>query len=119
MELREYITQTLTDIMGGILDAQAEYDHVSESGPLINPKGGYHPTEGVIAFEWTDKYSNPLVQMIDYEILVEVDKEKEGKSKLGVVTGILNVGGEGKVASRTGEANRLKFSVPVVFPQMG
>ncbi len=119
MELREYISITLTDIIGGIEDAQEEIKQ-SESrknkGTLINPKGAFLDKGNIQTFVHSISAPQRIVERIEFEVLVELEAGEEGKVGIGVFSGVLGIGGQAKLEDKSTEANRLKFSIPVVFP---
>jgi hypothetical protein len=56
-------------------------------------------------------------QSIDFDVVVTVSESEKAKASLGVLTGVLGFGTQAQVESGNVIANRIKFSVPVIFPE--
>lgn len=107
MNLREFVKDTLEEIVRGVQDAQS-----SEVGENISPAarsagsniGVYVARKGNIAFT------------VNFDVAVTVSEsaDAEGGGKVTVLAA--NVGG--KLTSNTSEktVTRLQFGVPVTFP---
>ncbi len=86
-ELKEFVTQSLTNIMQGVSDAQ---ELTKNTRAIVNPKVESPATPGGALYKGGSSIGGYLVQMIDFDVIVEAGYNKD------------NVG--------------IKFSVPVVFP---
>jgi hypothetical protein len=109
MELKNFVSQTLQEIISGIKDAQ---NSGIEEGGTINPpdqRGGNstyaHGLNG-----------NPI-QNIDFDIAVTVIEGKETKGGIGVFTGSVGLGTQGRSDTSNTSYSRIKFCIPVTFPQ--
>jgi hypothetical protein len=56
-------------------------------------------------------------QIIDFDVVVTVSESEKAKASLGVLTGVLGFGTQAQMESGNIAANRIKFSVPVIFPE--
>ena len=107
MELREFISESLKQIIAGVKQAR-DYAKGDEAriNPSVTPRPGslYHMA------------SNTHLQDIEFDVAVTVTEEKEKAGKISVLAGIF--GGEAGGQSRASNASisRIKFSVPVVLP---
>jgi len=106
MELKDFVSQTLQEIIGGIKDAQSNV----VQGGTINPsdiRGGVqsHGLNG-----------NPI-QNIEFDIAVTVIEGKETKGGIGVFVGAVGLGTQGKSEASNTSYSRIKFCIPVTFPQ--
>ena len=116
MELREFISETIIQIMEGIIDAQ---EAVANKNGLVNPKRlGNTPGDtpmAVVVDEYT-KGVNRRIEIIDFEVaLTEVEKSDK---KVGIGVGFSNItmGSERKKGGENTSFTTVKFSIPVVFP---
>lgn len=111
MELKEFITQTLNNIVDGIADAQA---HALEKQAMINPSCTVRSEETIVYH--TVMGPAFTVQVIEFDIAVTVTDEDKSKGGIGVLSAVLNVGVQGEANKINNETSRVKFSIPVVFP---
>ena len=110
MELKEFITQTLININQGILDAQ---ELTKDSGFLINPKNykkdkdkNYIVHNGCL----------PVIQEIEFNVVVNVTAGKDSKIAVGAFTGILSGGISNTNQNNNSTQTTIKFNLPVQFP---
>lgn len=112
MELKEYISRTLLEIVEGVKTAQ---DQAVNYGSFINPTGLAFDSRQINGRPYDFEESN-ISQIIDFDIAVTVQEESRDKACIGVLTGILG----GKLQGESGEHNvlshRIRFSVPILFP---
>jgi len=90
MELQEFITKTLVQIMKGVADAQSEF-----SGQKIGFQDG------------TYKY-------VDFDVAVVATESSGSGAGIGVV-GVLK--GQMSSESAEGSVSRIQFKVPIRYPQ--
>lgn len=104
MELKDFIKETLIQIVDGIKDSQSV---MKEKGALISPEGYTYKGKGSCG-DFT------CVECIDFEVTIEA---KEGNnSNGGIKTPIIEVL-VGK-SSNSGSYNKVSFSIPIVYPRM-
>jgi hypothetical protein len=107
MDVKQFVTETLTQILDGVADAQkakpwqvAHYLHVKENVP-----------EGML------KGSRPGVPffLVDFDIAVTTaaEKDQKGGAKLQVV-GIGGFGGDLSEKAQTATTSRIKFRFPLL-----
>jgi hypothetical protein len=114
MELKEFISESLSQIIDGIIDAQA---YAKEKDATINPDGLYYLDGGKTLMANRAAASLPFVpQIIEFDVVVTVSESEKAKASLGVLTGVLGFGTQAQMESGSIAANRIKFSVPVIFP---
>lgn len=106
MELKDFVSETLKEIIAGVKDAQ---EYARQNGACINPAefGTLVKPEHVIDMG-DGKLS--IVQPVSFDICVVDKKTKSGKGGIEIVSG----GFEGT----KGTENRVKFSVAVSLPRM-
>lgn len=113
MELKQFITQTLNDIIDGIADSQK---HASERQAVINPHFESSVARCFYVQDDNSSYDAFEVQNIEFDIAVTVSNEDKSKAGIGVLSAVLNVGAQGEENQSSNEVSRVKFTVPVVFP---
>jgi len=117
MDLKEFITQTLSQIAEGIADAD---ESVSKFGGAVNPrdvianKTGEGPY-GYYAEDSKGSYRRG-VESIDFDVVVSVEEGKETKGGIGIHVGAIGLGSAGKSDHSNSSESRIKFRVPMLFP---
>jgi hypothetical protein len=119
MELQRFIRQSLVEIMKGIEEAQNDLKGKSHSRICPRLSDGITP-HGHDTLLGTSTEAKRPIHLIEYDVAVEVsDKGGEGSVSGSASIGILNVKTGGKSASRDlKDAARLKFSIPVSYPEI-
>lgn len=105
MELKDFIKETLSQIVDGIIESQTT---LKEKGALVSPEGYQFRGKGGFGMEGT------VVEEIAFEVSVGVDSQNEGKT--GIKTPIIEVI-LGKSSNKETN-NKVSFSVPLVYPRM-
>lgn len=106
MELKEFVSETLKEIISGVKNAQA---FAQENGACINPNQfGTLATPKHILDMGDGTVS--IVQPVEFDVCVTHVKKKSGKGGIEIVTG--------SMGSSTSTASRIKFSVAVSLPRM-
>lgn len=106
MELNQFISETLKEIIKGVKDAQP---FAKENGAIINPTtfGVVSPT----AIMNKDNEEMTSVQRVDFSLSLEQSFSANGKISIGVLD-IGNVGGK----YNNLKTNTVNFSVLVTLP---
>ncbi len=113
MELKDFVTETLSQIIEGIKNAQIFAD---KSNAKINPKELY-PLNFSTSGAYADSKKERLAQFMEFDIAVTASKGSSGKAGVGVFTGVLGIGGQTQSETSNQTVNRIKFSVPIFLPQ--
>ena len=113
MELKDFIAQTISQVMEGVKEAQKLAEKV---GGAVNPKGQLYLTAESAPFQ--DKETTRIGDFIHFDVAVEVTegKTESGGAKLSIPT-LGGFGGElsGKMENRL--INRVNFRLPVIYPK--
>ncbi len=109
LKLKDFITESLTQIVEGIREAQKQ---TAETGALINPVVGVS-SEGRIAY--VDDRHNQFAQRVEFDVAVGATEERKAAGKVGVLW-VVAGGVEGEKTSGTETASRIRFGVYVAFP---
>jgi hypothetical protein len=113
MELKDFIAQTISQVMEGIKEAQ---DLTEKVGGSVNPKGQIYSNAESAPFQ--DKETTRIGDFIYFDVAVEVTegKAESGGAKISIPT-LGGLGGKlsGKMENRL--INRVKFRLPVIYPK--
>lgn len=105
MELKEFITATLTDIIGGVIAARKE-----TGDALIGINYDY----GGYACVSTDKKN--IFQNVEFEVIL-TDKMSAGDSKgIGVSFGNFGAGYKKEKGDENASCTMVRFTIPIVYP---
>ena len=105
MELRNFISQTLKDIVGGIQDAQSEISD-GEIVPKLNETNFSHLASGLTSY-----------QTVDFELSVTTIEKEGSEAKLSVVAAVIGGHVKGDSSNSSDHVAKLAFKVPVKLPQ--
>lgn len=112
MDIQEFITETLKQIVAGVANAQGS---AVENKAVINPTlvTGYSgvPTDGNVPA----KAGNRTIQKVEFDIAVTITEERKTRGGLSAKLAVFSVGMEGNSGNTNSMANRVKFAVPIVF----
>ena len=119
MKLQDFVSETLTQIVAGVEDAQNKIEDVHANGTQrgkINPpvstsaetleKKGYR----------VDTYGR-TVQNVEFDVAVMVDETTEVKGKAGLFVAAIGFGVKAGMETKDATVHRIKFAVPVVLPR--
>jgi hypothetical protein len=115
MDLKNYITESLLQLMDGIKDAQ---DKISTAPIPENDKkyfGAYiAPTPLNL-----NKNTHDNFEKIEFDIALTVSKDSTATGKLKI--SVMQIDFEGRsqsVEEKNSSVSRMKFSIPVIYPSM-
>ena len=115
MELRDFVAESLKQVVDGIVNAQ---EYAKEKGAFINPKGMVHsPNIGLVVTQNLGSGYYPIPQIIEFDAAVTVSEGMEAKAGIGVFAGALGLGTQAKVEDGNLSISRIKFLIPVLFPE--
>lgn len=95
MDIKEFISETLKQIIDGILDAQ-----------------NYTGTKNAVIVPCSDYNRN-----VDFDIAVTVVEGKETGAKAGISVWSIGAGVAAKTESSSSTVSRIKFEIPVELPK--
>lgn len=107
MKLREFIAETLVEIHQGVAQAIDRRDKERLAGrisPIFSS-----PNESTL--DWTK-----LIEKVEFDVAVTVSRTGEAAGEGGLEVFAVKVGGKGSVKQEHSSINRIRFSVPVLFP---
>jgi hypothetical protein len=104
MELKDFITATLTEIQSGV---QGAIDHAVKNklGGAINPFWGA-----------TKQMNKSLIEKVQFDIAVTVSDKSTGSAEAGIKVVGIAIGGDRSKSAETSNVSRIQFSIPIVPP---
>lgn len=107
MELKEFISDAITQICEGVKDAQIKCDNVGArvSPPIHNDR----IVEVGDLVHW--KYTNIL-----FKVALQLSDNKSGKSGIGVLLANVTLGLSKETDQNLSSVTSVEFSVPVALP---
>jgi len=107
VELREFISTVLVQLVRGVEDAQAQ---LKDSKATINPLG----LKAQIALQ--QNTDTPDFTSVEFEVAVQAETKGEQSGGVGVQVAVFKIGVDGKRLDSESHVNKLRFSVPVHLP---
>ena len=112
MELEQFVTEALRQIITGVKAAQ---EAVAETGGEVGPRFNANQStwDGYVEFY------NELqpVFKVGFDVAVIATEGTKTQAGIGVVAGIVALGSQGKSEQTSAVVSRLKFEVPIVYPR--
>lgn len=110
MELQEFITTALTEIVAGVAKAS---DLAGEHGGKVGSMKLYgHVKDNKVM---TDEDERP-VTTVEFDIALAEASSKDTKGGIGVYLGAVGLGSQGASHGEESTHSRIKFTVPIVLP---
>ena len=107
MNVQEFISTTLSQIIHGVDDAR----HGLPDGTLIAPKT--HVTHSRAVTKGT--HDQQQTQDVNFDIAITVVESSEKEGSAGIRVASIGIGGSVGAGSSTEIINRVQFTVPVAF----
>jgi hypothetical protein len=115
MELKEFIAQTLIQIIQGVHTAQSQ---VPEYGGKVNPYfWSLHKEADFIGMTGESGGREQPVTSVNFDVAIMTGDSSESKGGLGIFVGGFGVGAQNQTTESNAQQNRIRFSVPVLLPQ--
>jgi len=111
VNLQEFVTETLTQIVGGVKSAQAA---VGELGAIVNPTR----ISGDTSKRLRSSTYGRLIQEIEFDVAVTTVESEKSERGGEIRVWSIGVGGKGERDATQTIANRIQFVVPIVLPGM-
>ncbi len=112
MDLKEFVSQTLAQIVEGVKEAQSvATDLGGEVNPHLNTTHAEMGKQGIL---WA---GGRYAQVVQFDVALTVVEGTGTKGGIGVFAGAVNLGSSGQSKSESSSVSRVKFSVPLVLPK--
>jgi hypothetical protein len=110
MELKEFISNTLIQIVDGVKEAKEK----CEVGNNINPK--ISRIGGDISKRSTRTDDFKVVQHVSFDVALTVEETEGSKEGVGVFIAAIGLGKENAESTQSSSVSRIKFEVPITLP---
>ena len=115
MELKEFIKESLSQIIDAVVETQDKY---KETNVLICPDDIQGENNNLYIrdenlYQYFNRYTR--VQNIEMDIAISVTEKEGNKSGLGIAK-IINAGISSENAQQNESITKIKFSIPIVLP---
>ena len=111
MDLKDFVSQTLTQIVAGVQESQAFADQHAAS---VNPElSGTQAEAAKHGFLWSEA---GFAQIVSFDVALTVTEGTGTKGGIGVFAGAVTLGSSGQSATTNSSVSHVKFSVPLVLP---
>lgn len=109
MELKDFISQTLTQICQGVHEART---NTAQLKAVIAPR----TNENGVAL--TDQTSTRLAQKIHFEVHLVNQEDAESSGGVKVAAGFFSLGGQTQSGESSSYTHKVSFDIPVVWPEL-
>lgn len=114
MELKEFVSKSLLEIMAGVADAQKQ----TKAGSIVpHVLSRVHTTGG-----WGERTLKAIeqgsteIQTVEFEVTVKADEREGAQGRISVVAGLFGAGITADKGKTDEHGTTLKFRVPIAFP---
>ncbi|OZY84390.1 hypothetical protein CBP51_14360 [Cellvibrio mixtus] len=113
MELQEFVSETLLQIISGVKNAQEKTNSFGGSvNPRITGSSEYAAQHGFLR-----TVGGGPAQIVQFDVALTVTEGTGTKGGIGVFAGAINLGSSGQSANENKSISRVKFSVPITLPE--
>lgn len=117
MNLQDFVKTTLVEIINGVKNAREELKDPSKEDSLISPvmsgiDGDRQPKGKHYIIDMES-----LVHMVDFDVAVTTTETDSVEGKAGISVMGMGFGAQGGTSSQDTSVSRIRFEVPVVYPQ--
>ncbi|MBD8899684.1 hypothetical protein [Rhodanobacter sp. DHG33] len=110
MELKDFVAQTLTQIIEGVVASQkAVATHGATINPLINPMSDSSKHGFISCYEG-------FAQVVRFDVALTVTEGMGTKGGIGVFAGPVSLGSSGQSNSSNSSVSHVQFNVPLILP---
>ncbi len=117
MDLKEFISVSLSQIAEGIIDAN---DKLKDKGAFVNPNAVQAYSNDAKAFGRLNadfKDHLQLVELVSFDVAVQVESGAQTGGGLKISIASIGVGAEGSSSESHSSDSRIRFQIPMVYPQ--
>jgi hypothetical protein len=112
VELQEFVTTALREILEGVRDAQTEIRGNGEVNPPIwSGLRADAAKHGIL-----ESSNGKWIHLVEFDVAVSAGEAAGNKGKIGVLAGAVGLGSQRESSTESTTVSRIKFSVPVAFP---
>jgi len=112
LDLHEFVTEVLSQIVEGVRDAQTRAkNHGAEVNPHLTTSADLAVKHGILIA------SGAAAQLVQFDVALTTKEGTDTKGGIGVVAGIFALGSSVQSHAENSAVSRVKFVVPLVLPQ--
>ena len=119
MELKDFVTETLTQLIEGVHESQrrisdgtAKGSHDGKINPHLSTEQGELERKG-----YRVSTSGQPVQNVEFDVAVIVNEAVEAKAGAGLLVAAIGLGVKGAVETKDTSVHHIKFAVPIALPR--
>ena len=112
MKLKEFISQSIQQIVAGVYEAQKKHGTDARINPSDLRLGSETGQKHLFDFD-----SHMLLSNIEFDVAVTTEEGKGAKGGIGVFVGSFVLGSQGQSEIKNSSFSRLKFNVPICLPK--
>jgi len=109
MELKEFVAETIRQILDGVGMAQ---EHAAKMGAGVNPGDTYGEAGNYIRV----RGAGELVQMIEFDVVVTTRDSDKSKGGIGIFVGPIGAGTQGEEELINSRQDHIRFTIPLQLP---
>lgn len=113
MDIREFVSTVLQEIVSGVQDAQTEIQGDGE----INPHIWMAERDNASKQRILESNNGKWIHMVEFDVAVTVADSTNTKGVVGLVVGSIGLGSQGQSTNQNSTVSRVKFEVPIAFPR--
>lgn len=111
MQLQQFVGETIKAVLEGVRSAQ---EHAKTIQAKVVPETSHHfGNQSII----TDRNNGAIVDKLEFDVAVTATEATSSEAKAGVSVWGVGVGAKGQENAKNETVSRVKFSVPIVYPQ--
>ncbi|MGM0782983.1 MAG: hypothetical protein ACQEUM_02600 [Pseudomonadota bacterium] len=110
MDLKDFVAQTLVQIVEGVTEAQQHIGEHALVSPVIQSGQEHASNQGFIST------ANGYAQTVKFDVAVKASEGKVGKASGGIEVLSVSIGASGSKTDTSSSISRVQFAVPVVLP---
>jgi hypothetical protein len=112
VELKEFLTETIRQLITGVKEAQ---EFAESQGARVNPQEGLLDINNLPGLNRSRK-TGLVVQIVEFDLAVTSGERIQTKDGSEIVIGQLEVMPAGQHDAENRAVSRIKFSLPVILP---
>lgn len=114
MDLKDFITETLSQIAKGVGNAQNEYQQL---GGVVNPSGLQQIVGDIPYGKATALHGSAILLCnVQFEVSLTNDTKNNSSGGIGVLFGAVSIGGKTGNENSQISLTKVKFNIPVKLP---
>jgi len=113
MNLKEFISETLEQIISGVSDAQTNLPGDGE----VNPHIWMAQRGDAAKHKILESNSGKWIHLVKFDVAVTVAEGSDTKGGIGLFVGPVTLGSSGGSKLENSSVNRIQFEIPVAYPK--